>query len=58
MGLIPCTMDCIYERCGVCFLDRAVSAGSPENGECAYFIRRASRHAAANTVNKSNPDAE
>ena len=58
MGLIPCTMDCIYERCGECFLDRAVSAGAEENGKCAYFIRRTSQQAAANEINKQNPNAE
>lgn len=40
MTFIPCTADCIYQKDGECFLDRAVSCGQPNSDICAYYIRK------------------
>lgn len=57
MGLIPCTMDCIYEHEGECALDRAVSAGTDRGELCAYYIRRTEQRPVI-SPNKWSQDAE
>lgn len=57
MGLIPCTMDCIYEHEGECILDRAVSAGTDQGELCAYYIRRTEQRQTI-TPDKWNQDVE
>ena len=43
MSLIPCTDPCIYQREGLCALDRACSAGVPSAGGCVHFLPRPSQ---------------
>ncbi len=42
MSYIACTCDCVYQRDGICNLDRAASSGTPENEEnaCVHYIKR------------------
>jgi hypothetical protein len=39
MSLIACTCDCIYQKDGLCTLERAVSRGVPSGPEaCVNYI--------------------
>lgn len=41
MSLIACTSECLYQRDGYCFLERAVSGGVPsEDDPCVNYVPR------------------
>ena len=33
-------VSCIYHRMGECVLDRALSAGTRQEGDCVYFVKK------------------
>ena len=38
MSFIICLSKCIYQKDGVCFLDKSVSTGYESNSGCIYYI--------------------